>query len=139
MGRVLTDAMIENLEDIWSVERRRLPPEEARRVAVSDALVDTGATLLSLPTRLIRQLGLSQRGTKRVTSSVGLTEAAIYDAVRLTIQGHSCTMDVMEVPDSVPVLIGQLPLESLDLVVNPQSRRLTGNPAHGGEPMYELY
>ena len=36
-------------------------------------------------------------------------------------------------------MIGQLPLESLDLVVNPQSRRLTGNPAHGGEHMVELY
>ena len=139
MGRVLTDAMIENTEDLWAVKRGLLPPDRARQVAVSDALVDTGATLLSLPTRLVRQLGLSQRGTKRVTSSVGLTEAAIYDAVRLTIQGRSCTMDVMEVPDSVPVLIGQLPLEHLDLVVNPQSRRLTGNPAHGGEHMYELY
>ena len=42
----------------------------------------------------------------------------MYDAVRLTIQGRNCTMDVMEVPDDVPVLIGQLPLEHLDFVVD---------------------
>jgi hypothetical protein len=65
-------------------------------------------------------------------------EASMYDVVRLTIQGRECTMDVMEVPDSVPVLIGQLPLEHLDLVVDPRSRTLTGNPAHGGEHVYEL-
>ena len=48
-------------------------------------------------------------------------------------------MDVMEVPDDTPVLIGQLPLEQLDFVVDLQSRSLIGNPAHGGEQMYELY
>ena len=101
--------------------------------------VDTGATLLSIPTSLIRQLGLTQVGTKRVTSSSGLTEAGLYEAVRLTIQGRTCTMDVLEVPDGVPVLIGQLPLEHLDLVIDTRARRLIGNPAHGGEHMYELY
>jgi predicted aspartyl protease len=139
MGRVLTEATIENLKDLWAVEQGLRQPDEVRRVTVSDALVDTGATLLSLPTRLIRQLGLAERSRKRVTSSAGVTEAGMYDAVRLTIQGRECTMDVMEVPDDLPVLIGQLPLEHLDLVVDLRSRSLIGNPAHGGEHTYELY
>jgi len=133
MGRMLTEATIENLKDLWAAEQKILPPDQARRITVTDALVDTGATLLSIPTRLIQQLGLKKTASKRVVSSTGLAEAAIYDAVRLTIQGRSCTMDVMEVPDSVPVLIG------LDLVVDLRSRALTGNPAHGGEHVYELY
>jgi hypothetical protein len=45
----------------------------------------------------------------------------------------------MEVPDDVPVLIGQIPLEHLDFVVYPRKRRLIGNPAHGGEQMFEMY
>jgi predicted aspartyl protease len=139
MGRVLTEATIENAGDLWAIQRGLLPPERLRRIEVSDALVDTGATLLSLPTRLIQQLGLSKTSSKRVTSSIGLAEAAVYDAVRLTIQSRSCTMDVMEVPDTVPVLIGQLPLEHLDLVVDLRARTLIGNPAHGGEHVYELY
>jgi predicted aspartyl protease len=139
MGRVLTEATIENLRDLWAAEQKTLPPDQARRITVTDALVDTGATLLSIPTRLIQQLGLKKTASKRVVSSTGLAEAAMYDAVRLTIQGRSCTMDVMEVPDTVPVLIGQIPLEHLDLVVDLRSRILTGNPAHGGEHVYELY
>ena len=139
MGRVTTEATIENLKDLWEVERSLITPEDARKVTVADALVDTGATLLSLPTRLIRQLGLAKTSSKRVTSSIGLGEADVYEAVRLTIQGRSCTMDVMEVPDTVPVLIGQLPLEHLDLVVDLRNRTLTGNPAHGGEHVYELF
>jgi predicted aspartyl protease len=139
MGRVLTEATIESLRDLWDAERGRIPADQVRRVTVSDALVDTGATLVSLPTRLIRQLGLEEQYKKRVTSSIGVAEAAVYDAVRLTIQGRTCTMDVMEVPDTVPVLIGQLPLEHLDFVVDLKSRSLIGNPAHGGEHMYDLY
>jgi predicted aspartyl protease len=139
VGRVLTEARIENLEDLWAVKRGLMPPDQARAISVSDALVDTGATLLSMPTHLIQQLGLSQVRTKRVVSSIGIAEAAMYEAVRLTIQGRVCTMDVMEVPDGVPVLIGQLPLEHLDLVVDLRNRALIGNPAHGGEHIYELY
>src|SRR5437764_2139954 len=89
MGRVLTEATIENLKDLWAVEQGLRPPEQARRVTITDALVDTGATLLSLPASLIRQLGLSQTASKRVTSSTGVTQTGVYEAVRLTIQGRS--------------------------------------------------
>ncbi len=141
MGRVQTEATIANLKDLWAAEQGLISPDQIRRVTIPDALVDTGATLLSLPSALIQQLGLVERGKKRIMSSMGSMgsgEAAMYDAVRLTIQGRECTMDVMEVPDGVPVLIGQLPLEHLDFVVDLRSRTLIGNPAHGGEHVYEL-
>jgi predicted aspartyl protease len=139
MGRVTTAATIENLEDIWAAQRGLCSPEEIRRVEVSDALVDTGATLLELPTRLIHELGLSKKATKRVTSTTGGGEVNVYGTVRLTIPGRECPTDAMEVPDSVPVLIGQIPLEYLDFVVEPRTQRLTGNPAHGGEHVFELF
>src|SRR5215211_1616752 len=137
--RLFWRATIENLEDLWAVKRGITTDQQVRRLALTDALVDTGATLLSLPTKMIRNLGLEKTGSKRVTSSTGGGEADIYSAVRLTIQGRSCTMDVIEVPDNVPALIGQLPLEHLDFVVDLRSRTLIGNPAHGGEHVYELY
>jgi clan AA aspartic protease len=139
MGRVLTDATIENAKDLYAVELGMILPDQARRVMTTEALVDTGATLLSLPTKMIAQLGLKKVGTKRVTASSGQTEAGIYEAVRLTIQGRSCTMDVLEVPDGVPVLIGQIPLEHLDFVIDLRNRKLIGNPAHGGKHVYEMF
>lgn len=139
MGRVETEATIENLEDLWAAKRGLLAQDEVRRLTIRDALVDTGATLLSLPKGLIEQLGLEEVTSKRVISSTGPAQATIYSAVRLTIQGRTCTMDVVEVPDDVPVLIGQIPLEHLDLVVDLRSRTLIGNPSHGGEHVYELY
>jgi predicted aspartyl protease len=140
MGRVTTDAIIENIYDLWEVRCGRRTPADARKIALQDALVDSGATILSLPAALIRNLGLSKVSTKRVTSSHGeVTEAGLYDAVRLTIQGRTCTVDVLEVPDHVPTLIGQIPLELLDFVIDLRGRKLIGNPAHGGEHIYEMY
>ena len=115
------------------------PVEQVRRVVVSDALVDTGATLLSLPTRVIQELGLQPVSTKRITSSSGVGEGALSDTMRLTVQGRSCTMDVLEVPDTVPALLGQIPLEHLDFTIDLRGHSLVGNPAHGGEHMYELF
>lgn len=139
MGRVTTEATFENLEDLWAVKQGLKTADQARAVIVTDALVDTGATLLSLPASLIKQLGLTQFTTKRVRSSTGPVEVPMYEAVRLTIMGRSCKMDVLEVPDGVPALIGQIPLEYLDFVVDPQSQTLIGNPAHGGEHTFEMY
>jgi predicted aspartyl protease len=139
MGRVVTEAKIENFGDLWAAEKGIQSADEVRFVTVPDALVDTGATLLSLPTDLIQKLGLIKFGTRRVKTSTGITEAALYGAVQLTIQDRSCIVDVIEVPEHTPVLIGQIPLEHLDFVVDLRSRTLIGNPAHGGEHIYELY
>ncbi|MGA2061075.1 MAG: retropepsin-like aspartic protease [Thermoguttaceae bacterium] len=139
MGRVLVEAILESLEDLWALKKGLITPDKVRRIIVPDALVDTGATMLSLPTHMIRQLGLSKSWTRQVTTSRGTSNADVYSSVKLTIKGRECPMDVLEVPDDVPVLIGQIPLEYLDFVVDPQSRSLIGNPAHGGEQMYEMY
>lgn len=140
MGRVLTTAVIENSGDLIEVERGLRQSDQVRQVTVTDALVDTGATTLALPTRMIQHLGLTKAYEKRGLSSRGPSIVSIYGPVRLTLlKDRFCTVDVMEVPDEVPVLIGQIPLEMLDLVVDLQGRKLTGNPAHGGEQMLELY
>jgi predicted aspartyl protease len=139
MGRVLTPIIVENLEDLWAVMLGIRAADEVRHLAIDDALVDTGATTLSLPTNLIQRLGLSCRATKPIRTRIGPSMTKVYDAVRLTIMGRDCTVDVMEVPDGVPPLVGQVPLELLDLVVDPARQRLIGNPAHGGEHVIEMY
>lgn len=139
MGKVLVHAKIESLGDLLKLELGLHGPDQVRRLEVADALVDTGATFLSLPRRLIEQLGLKQFRTRKVKTSAGSITTRMYEAVRLTIQERDCTVDVAEVPDDCPVLVGQIPLEALDFVVDPVNRRLIGNPEHGGEHMIEMY
>lgn len=139
MGRVMVEVTVENLEDSWQAQRGVITSDEVRRVVIPDALVDTGATTLCLPKSILVHLGLVKRGDKRVRTSTGTATATIYDAARLNIMGRECTVDVMEVPDGVPALVGQIPLEMLDFVVDPRGQKLIGNPAHGGEHILEMY
>ena len=139
MGRVLVQATVENPRDLWAVENGLMQENEVRRVEIPDALVDTGATALALPTRLIQQLGLKKHRSRVGTTSRGSAEVSVYSAVRLIVQGRDCTVDVVEVPDEVPALIGQVPLELLDFVVDLKNRKLIGNPEHGGQQMLEMY
>ena len=139
MGKVLVTAKIENLYDLESNDRGLLAADQVRSVEVSDALVDTGATLISMPQRLIAQLGLRHLRTRPARTAKGTTTVRVFGSVRLTIQGRDCTTDVSELPDDSPVLVGQVPLELLDFVVDPIGQQLIGNPAHGGEQIIELY
>jgi predicted aspartyl protease len=139
MGGVTVAAKIENWGDLYMVEKGMLSDEQVHRVEANDALVDTGATALSMPKSLIDQLALIPFRSRPARTSAGLVDLKVYGAVRLTVQGRDCNVDVVELPEGSPVLIGQVPLELLDFVVDPKNQRLIGNPAHGGVQMLEMY
>jgi hypothetical protein len=137
VGRATAEATIESLMDLYASQHGLITADQIRRVVIPDALVDDDTMLLSLPSSLIRRLGL--RATKSRHVFRGRAPAMVYDPVRLTIMGRDCTMEVLEAPDGEPVVIGRIALLSLDLVVDQAARKLTGNPAHGGEWVLELY
>jgi predicted aspartyl protease len=136
LGKVLVSATIENVYDLYEADKGTIPADQVRKLEVADAFVDTGATYLAMPRTLIGQLGLRPFGTRQARSTAGMTSVEMFGLVRLTIQGRSCHVEVAE---GCPVLIGQLPLEALDFVVDPKGQRLIGNPAHGGQYMIDLF
>lgn len=139
MGRVVVTALIENIGDLIEVERGKLAKEDIRAIEVPDALVDTGAWGLSIPKTLLEKLGLNYIRTRKAKTAAGDVDVRVFGTTRLTIQGRDTPMDVTELPDNCPVLIGQLALEGMDFVVDMRAHKIIGNPAHGGEQVFELY
>src|SRR5271163_4892805 len=139
MGVVLVTALIENYYDVKSAEEGLISDVKVRRLEVPDARVDTGATYVSMPMRLINQLGLKRIKTVQAKTTAGPVSFGIFEPVKLTIQGRDCEVRVAEVADNCPVLIGYIPLEQLDFVVDTKKQQLIGNPDHGGEYMIDLY
>lgn len=139
MGRVLVTATIENLADLYQVEAGNLAPDQVRTLVIDDALVDTGATRLALPANLVAQLGLTEQRRATTMTAAGESIVRLFSAVKLTINGRDCPIDVTEIPEGCPVLIGQVPLELMDWVVDMRNQKLIGNPAHGGQWIQELY
>jgi len=137
MGRVVAKIKITNYGDQIGIERGWT--QESPRAVEVEALVDTGATELALKPSVIKALGLERLQTARVSTATGPARIRRYGAVKLELMNRWVICDVAEVPERVPNLLGQVPLEVLDLVVDCKRQRLIGNPEHGGVQTLELY
>jgi predicted aspartyl protease len=129
MGRVTTAIRVENWLDteLLAMGARKEHP----RGLETDALVDTGAAKLYLKSSLIQQLGLRPIGQIRSRTMSARSEVRrVFSPVSLEIQGRTGRFDVVELPDSLPNIVGQIPLEDLDWVVDCRNQRLIPNPEH---------
>jgi len=129
MGEVNVAIKVQNWLDIEKIAlgERIEPP----RTVETQALVDTGAVRFYLQSALISQLGLRpiREITSRTMANISVRRR-VFSNVDLEIQGRSASFEVVEVPDELPNVVGQTPLEILDWVVDTRSRKLIPNPAH---------
>jgi predicted aspartyl protease len=137
MGKVIVKIKLTNLFDLGA-QHRKLSQAKPRSVE-AEALVDTGATRLYLKPSVIRALGLEKVDEIISQTTNGPKKRSVYEPVRLEIQGRYGNFDVVDIGEKVPNLVGQVPLEYLDFVVDPKRRKLVSNPDHGGMQMSEEY
>lgn len=138
VGRIVVDMKVENMDDLVLVSQGLRTPDQVRSSDVQ-ALVDTGATTVALPISDIVRLGLRPVRQKRTRTAAGLVNQQIYSAVRITVENRDCNVDVAELPDGSPALLGQIPLELMDFWIDMGNKRLAGNPEHGGEWMMDHF
>jgi len=138
VGRVVEKIKLQNWGDIELVAAgaRKARP----RTVQTEALVDTGAGLFYLKSSLVKKLGLRPIDKVRSRTMSNLVEERrVCSPVELQLAGRTGVFRVVEIPDSLPNLIGQIPLEELDLVVNLRKRRVVPNPEHPDGPLYDEF
>jgi len=137
MGRTYADVEVENYNDIVRREESGNGRQRVRRLKVR-ALIDTGSALLCLHRDAIAKLGLIRTHTAKVRTGAGETERGIYAVARINVLGRWCSAEVMEIPDSLPPLLGYILLEALDLVIQPKTHKVVPNPESGGKWVLDL-
>ena len=124
-GQVLTTIAVTNRIDLVMAERGFISAEEVRSVTLDNVVVDTGATLLSLPARIISQLGLIQVGEREVETSAGIKKGRIFADAQIIVEEREGRFDCLELPEGVSaVLLGVIPMEELGLEPDLKNRRL---------------
>ena len=87
------------------------------------ALVDTGALHLCLPESLARRMDLALDRFRRVTYADGRSmEAPYVGPVKVEIGDRECYVGAMVFGDEV--LLGAIPMEDMDLLVDPARRQV---------------
>ena len=124
MGRFAVEFEVANREDIALAKHGAIRPEQVRRVRLK-GVVDSGATRLVLPKKIVDRLGLP------VTGKVGVKYADGRRAVRPTVDdvylellGRSSVFKAMVEPKRETALIGAIVLEDLDFLIDSTHQRL---------------
>ena len=131
MGLVHTEITLKNAFDVGNAAHGNIEEKNIRQKTVK-ALVDTGAGTLIINEALREELGLEIRGEKRVSLANNAKEACkISGPVEIQWRNRSCTVQPLVLPGAEKVLLGAIPLQDMDLIVDPNRHELIG--AHGDE------
>jgi clan AA aspartic protease len=121
MGAVMTKVELWNNTDLENVERGLMGPEAVRRLTL-EAMVDPGARSLVIPAEAARALGLKLITHRPAILADGThRQIPVTSALRIEILGREMICDALVTPEGTMPLIGQIPLEELDLIVDPGS------------------
>jgi predicted aspartyl protease len=124
MGQIIVTLTLTNRIDQALAQRGFISPEEVRSCVVNDVLIDTGATMLCLPSAIITQLGLVQGGEANVETAAGVKQGRIFRDVDLLIGDCQGTFDCLELPEVPYTLLGVTPMEVLGLEPDLKNRKL---------------
>ena len=95
--------------------------------------MDTGAITLCIPDHLRHQLKLVEVEKREITVADGRNQLVPYvGPVELKFENRTSFTGALVLGDTV--LMGVVPMEDMDLVVNPRSQEVTVNPASPNIP-----
>ena len=103
------------------------PRNESLAPLATRALVDTGALALCVPEHVAVQLELDELEKREIATTDGRHVLVSYvGPVRVGFANRSCYTGALVLGDGV--LLGSIPLEDMDLVINPRLETITVNP-----------
>ena len=129
MGLVYADITLANGTDVDLAQMGQMATDSVRKMTVS-ALVDSGACVLTIDESIKAQLGLNVKETREIELADGSrSECEIVGPVDLHFKNRSTTCRALVLPGATEVLLGAIPLEDLDVLIDPKAQQLIVNPA----------
>jgi clan AA aspartic protease len=131
MGTVYTEITLKNAGDRVRLQEKLIKEQEVRTVTVQ-AMVDTGCGTLVINDEIRKALGLEISGLRSSTLADGAWHVCqVTEPVEIHWKNRDTACKAIVLPGAEDVLLGAIPLEDMDLIVNPARQELTG--AHGDE------
>ena len=136
MGYVFEEITLKNSNDVSNAMSGIIDEREIRQKTV-EALVDTGCFTMVIDEELRRELGLRIVGEREV-SLADNTTIICKEAEPIDIHWNerSTSMRPGVLPKIDKILLGALPLENMDLIVDPKFEKLIGR--HGDRMLFRI-
>jgi clan AA aspartic protease len=138
MGEVKVEVELENAIDRGMAFRGLLEAEKVRALKAL-VLVDCGAMTLALPQEQVEALGLHEVRKVIVTyADERKEERSVASAVTVRVGNRAATMECVVGPPNSEPLLGQVPLEIMDLLVDCVEQKLVPRPESPLLPLIKL-
>jgi clan AA aspartic protease len=132
MGNVFAEIIVTNAVDLALSKKGQIAEQDIHTVSLT-AIVDTGATTLVINEDIFNQLGLSVIETRNINLAGGAkVECKVTDPVCIQWKDRQAMVSAVVLPQGKP-LLGVIPLEFMDLIVDPIRQELVG--ANGDEAL----
>ncbi|MBB3836346.1 putative aspartyl protease [Runella defluvii] len=130
MGLVYAEVELINAEDLALARKFYIGEDEIKRMYVT-GLVDTGSYMLCINESIQAQMQFPVM-EKRIGQMANgdRIECEVVSQVELRFKNRRTICNAMILPGDSEVLIGAIPLEDMDVLVNPLRQELIVNPDH---------
>ena len=136
MGLVFENITLKNAGDVTNEQRGLMKKGEIRQVKVL-ALVDTGAQTIVINEEIRQDLGLSLREERVVRMANNTSQIGRFtEGVEIHWKNRYFTAPALVLDGATEVLLGAIPLEGLDVIVDPVTQQLIGG--HGDNIVYRV-
>jgi len=126
MGMVHTEITLKNVYDERKASEGLIKMDDVRSVTVT-AVVDTGSLHLVINEELREKLGLAVLSDKTALTANGQQiPCKMAEAVKVNWRNRSAFCSALVIPGAKVVLLGAIPLEDMDLMVNPVTQEVVG-------------
>ena len=130
MGLTYADITLANGADTYLAKLGRMPKEEVRKMKVS-ALVDSGAYMLVINENIRTQLELPTYDQHTAQLADGsIIPCDIVGPVDIFFENRATTCRAIVLPGDAQVLLGAIPIEDMDVLIDLKSNKLIVNPKH---------
>ena len=120
MSIVYAELTLKNNFDVCNVRHGNIKADEIRQMTV-EAIVDTGAWTLVINEEIREKLGLDDDGYGEATLADGTKELyPMVGPVEIWWENRHHTCPVLVIPNAPDILLGAIPLEAMDLTINPK-------------------
>ena len=126
MGLVYAEIELVNSLDVGLSKRGYIEEGQIRTEKVK-ALVDSGAYMLCINEKIKNQLGLDRYGDGHQTAQLAngeIVKLEIVGPVDVRFLNRSTTTRAMVLPGDAEVLLGAIPMEDLDVIIDPLKQTL---------------
>jgi clan AA aspartic protease len=128
MGLVYADITLENSFDITAAKKGLIADKDIKKLAVR-AMVDSGAITLTISDAIASQLDLEVQDRIDVELADGShSKRELVGPVTIRFKNRMACCSALVFPGIDEVLLGAIPLEAMDVIIDPLAQQLIVHP-----------